>query len=247
MDTQSFACKEWKISGTGKDQQHNLIWEMNCNRDVDTRDCGCLYVFTENNKGSCNSHITLSLLTGVLTRIFTNASYIPHTHTPFLCFSWEEHTLSSGVWQLRHYCVPHVICAVYPLHNTGDQVAAGQLSTLYTIIPSVPAKSILLNSISGSFHGFLLLDEWHILLLISMPCWTLSRLGVFLEILQVLARKKRSENVWEWPEGVSEWLVCAGHCQWPIGHNRISTEDRNSSKGKSSHVTGYCHQLVILQ
>lgn len=65
---------------------------MNCNRDVDTRDCGCLYVFTENNKGSCNSHITLSLLTGVLTRIFTNASYIPHTHTHLFCVSAEKNT-----------------------------------------------------------------------------------------------------------------------------------------------------------
>lgn len=146
MDTQSFACKDWKISGTGKDQLHNLIREMNRKRDVDTTDCGRLYIFAENSKRwiilkfmHCYFSINL-LLSGRWVRRCVRPEFsqmhhpYTHRHSPFLCFSWEEHTLSSGVWQLRHYCVPHVSCAVYPLPSTGYQVAAGQLSALYSII-----------------------------------------------------------------------------------------------------------------
>lgn len=138
-----------------------------------------------------------------------------HTHTRYLCFSSEEHTLSSGVWQLRHYCLPHISRAVYPLHNTGCQVAPGQLShcTISYKEFSISGQSILFLVFGLNIHIFqysfwfrtfhsLSLSSSYFLLLIMFIYYKsdtvlcdlfsirdLTCIGVFSEIFQILARE----------------------------------------------------------
>lgn len=94
------------------------------NKNYLAQKCNCPLQLTVSEAFSCKVVVISNGCEGV-----KDKSSHTHTHTLCLCFSSEEHTLSSGVWRLRHSCLPHVSCAVHPLHHTGGQVAPGQLFT----------------------------------------------------------------------------------------------------------------------
>lgn len=68
-----------------------------------------------------------------------------HTHTFFffVCFSSEEHALSSGIRWLRYSDVPHISRAVHPLHRTGCQATPGQLLIMCKIMQGDPPPSTI--------------------------------------------------------------------------------------------------------
>lgn len=121
MDTYSFACKNWKISGTG---EFNWI----------TNECGL------KKKGNSESNIVFTLL-------YANIYYLHYDFYDYtsVCFSSEEHTLFAVVWQPHHHCLPHVGCALHPLYDACRQAASGNL-----LIPSF-FLLLFFNSLLFSF------------------------------------------------------------------------------------------------